>query len=736
MLFNRLYYQFKPFLPWRLRLAVRRRWCAKRRAQFGDVWPIDEAAGTAPEGWPGWPNGKRFALVLTHDVEGRDGLENCRKLMALEEELGFRSSFNFVPEGEYALPPTFRKEMAQRGFEIGVHDLAHDGKLFRSRKKFPISAARINQYIKQWGSVGFRAGFMLRNLDWIGDLNIEYDASTFDTDPFEPQPEGAGTIFPFLVANGAGRQYVELPYTLAQDSTLFLTLGEKNIDIWKKKLDWLASRGGLALINTHPDYMDFSGTSQNARTYPAQFYREFLEYAASRYSGQYWSALPREVATWSRESGSLKPISRKRVCMIAYSFYESDNRVMRYAEALAARGDSVDVLALQRRKDEPKEEILKGVHLTRIQKRLGKNEKRKFNYLLRLVRFCITAFFKLSWRQFVRPYDIIHVHNIPDFLVFSAWFARLAGARVILDLHDLVPEFYCSKFNLREESTGFRALARVERAAANFADHVIISNHLWRERVVQRSVPGEKCSVFVNYIDTHLFQPQLRDRTDKALRIVFPGGLQWHQGLDIAIRAFPTIITAIPNAELHIYGDGAARQSLVALTKELSLESHVFFHDTVPLAHVPQIVANADLGIVPKRADSFGNEAFSTKIMEYMSQGVPVIISRTRIDSFYFDDETVCFFESGRAEELAAAVIALHRNPQRYSTMARRGFDYVARNNWELRKSEYLALVDRLAKDLPVSPEEESSGGWSRLSASAETAVNPEPREQVDALAH
>jgi glycosyltransferase involved in cell wall biosynthesis len=718
MLFRRIYYQFKPVLPWWLRLAVRRRWSAKRRVQFSRVWPIDESAGAQPRGWAGWPHEKKFALVFTHDVEGQLGHDSCRHLMNLEKQLGFRSSFNFIPEGEYNVSAELRKQLVESGFEVGVHDLAHDGKLFQSRKEFPARAAKINNYLKEWGAVGFRSGFMLRNLDWITGLDIQYDASTFDTDPFEPQPDGAGTIFPFLVGNGCGREYVELPYTLAQDSTLFLTLGEKSIDVWKKKLDWIAERGGLALVNTHPDYMDFNGGGRNRRSYPISFYRELLEYAQSRYAGQFWSALPREVAAWSRQSAALRPVSRKRVCMVAYSFYESDNRVIRYAEALAARGDHVDVLALQRQHDDPVQQQINGVHLTRIQKRLAKNEKSKFNYLLRLVRFCFAAFFRLSWRQLVCPYDVVHVHNIPDFLVFSASLARLAGARVILDLHDLVPEFYCSKFHLEEQGKGFRALARVERWSASFANHVIISNHLWRERVVRRSVSPQKCSIFVNYVDTALFKPHPRDRSDNALRVVFPGGLQWHQGLDVAIRGFQKIVATVPRAELHIYGDGAAKQTLIALARQLGLERHVFFHDTVPLSRVPQLIANADIGIVPKRADSFGNEAFSTKIMEYMSQGVPVVLSRTKIDEFYFDPETVRFFGSGNAEEFATAVIELYQDPRRCRAMAQRGFDYVARNSWERRKAEYLLLVDNLAQGISLPADKLATSGWCRLPVS------------------
>src|SRR4030095_2827819 len=191
------------------------------RRQIGEVWPVMPGSERLPENWPGWPEGKKFALVLTHDVESKTGLSRCRSLMQLELELGFRSSFNFVPEGDYQVPAELREELTARGFEVGIHDLKHDGRLFTSRPNFKRRAARINHYAREWEASGFRSGFMLRNLDWLHDLNVQYDASTFDTDPFEPQPEGGHTIFPYWVprpdCNSEG--YVELPYTLTQAST-------------------------------------------------------------------------------------------------------------------------------------------------------------------------------------------------------------------------------------------------------------------------------------------------------------------------------------------------------------------------------------------------------------------------------------------------------------------------------------------------------------------------------------
>ena len=218
-------------------------------------------AGTKGKGisnsWSGWPEGKEFALVLTHDVERERGVEKCLQLAALEEELGFRSSFNFVPKG-YKDSPDLRGELVRRGFEVGVHGLFHDGRLFESKREFQRRAPHINAYLADWNAVGFRAPTMQRRFEWMHVLNIEYDTSSFDTDPFEPQPDGAGTIFPFFVTHPSSqRRFVELPYTLPQDFLLFVLMRRQNIDIWKAKLAWIVKVGGMALLDTHPDYMYF-----------------------------------------------------------------------------------------------------------------------------------------------------------------------------------------------------------------------------------------------------------------------------------------------------------------------------------------------------------------------------------------------------------------------------------------------------------------------------------------------
>lgn len=714
MLSSRLYYSVKPYLPWRLRIGVRRLSARRKRARFSDQWPIDAGAGRAPEGWPGWPEGKRFAFVLTHDVESEVGLQNCRPVAELEQQLGFRSCFNLIPEGRYAVPAELRAWLTSIGCEVGVHDLKHDGRLFSSHRGFSEKAARINDYLAAWNADGFRSGFMLRNLDWLHELRIKYDSSTFDTDPFEPQSEGAGTIFPFWQqqarddsgGNAPAPGYVEIPYTLPQDSTLFIILQESSPEIWLRKLDWIAEHGGMAVVNVHPDYLRLNGAPAH-RTYPVSHYRQLLDYVASRYRGQYWQALPGEIARYVAclpQRPVVRP--RKRVCMVTHSFYESDNRVTRYAEALAARGDDVDVLALRSSPQQPPFEVMEGVSVFRIQNRFGKKEQSRLDYLFPVLRFLGVSSWWLTRRHARQRYDLLHIHNMPDFLVFAGWYPRLRGTPVILDIHDIVPEFYASKFRRSARTLTVALLRWIERRAARFASHVIISNHLWLDKYVGRTGAGDKCSVFINNVDTRVFHPRPRTRHDGKLVVLFPGGLQWHQGLDIALRAFQRVHAELPQTEFHIYGDGNMKPALVALAGNLGFNGCVKFFAPVRVKEIAQIMAEADVGIVPKRADSFGNEAYSTKIMEFMSLGVPVVVSKTKIDQYYFNDSVVRFFESGNPEALAEAIIELLKTCSVRDHLISAGLSYSRQHSWSVRQADYLTLVDQLMGEVAPPADE------------------------------
>ncbi len=302
---QKFYYLIKPLLPRKLQILLRRYVVKRLRERHVNVWPVNNSFCVAPSGWRGWPDKKQFALILTHDVEGIRGYKKIEKLVAIEKEFGFRSSFNFVPK-RYTVTPELQTYLTDNGFEIGIHGLYHDGKLYNSEKIFRERAAKINKYLKDWDAVGFRAPSMHHNLEWNCYLNIEYDLSTFDTDPFEPQSDGLGTIFPQIYKDCKIKQlcqldckgYVEIPYTLPQDFTVFILLQEKNIDIWKQKVGWLAEKGGMVLVNTHPDYMNFGDEPMKVDEYPSDYYAQFLAYIKSTHENRYWHVLPKEISRY------------------------------------------------------------------------------------------------------------------------------------------------------------------------------------------------------------------------------------------------------------------------------------------------------------------------------------------------------------------------------------------------------------------------------------------------------
>ena len=399
-----------------------------------------------------------------------------------------------------------------------------------------------------------------------------------------------------------------------------------------------------------------------------------------------------------KKSPQVKPPPKRRplrVCMVAYTFYETDSRVMRYAETLVQRGDQVDVFTLQK-PGSRRTETLHGVRVRRLQGRLF-DEKSLRSYIWRILLFLTRAFCQVSIRDLRQKYDIVHIHSVPDLLVFSALLPRLRGTPLILDIHDILPEFYASRFGVSERSLGFRFLCVVERLSARFSSHVIIANHTWQERLLSRSVKPGGSTVLLNVPDRSIFRPSKKnpDTGDRFL-LLYHGTLHWHQGLDLAVRAFSKIKDLVPRVDFHIYGHGPSKSDLQSLIEELHLRDRVVLHEQRPLREMPAVIETAKLGIVPKRKDTFGNEAFSTKILEFMAMGVPVIVSDTKVDRHYFNDSVVRFFRGEDEDDLARAMLDLIEHPEKRRALSECAAEFVAKNDWAPKEQEYLSLVDGL----------------------------------------
>lgn len=390
-----------------------------------------------------------------------------------------------------------------------------------------------------------------------------------------------------------------------------------------------------------------------------------------------------------------------KVCMLAYSFYENDARIKQYATALVERGDTVDVIAL-RHPGQPVRSVLNGVNVFRVQTRMV-NERGPFTYLFRIIRFLLLSAVFIARRQFSEKYQLIHVHSVPDFLVFAAIVPKLLGTPVILDIHDVLPEFYASKFRVKGDAFLFRCLVLVERLSIGFADHAIVANHLWCERVASRCGMPHKCSPIRNYPARNLFSPGIRTRTNGKFLITYPGSLNWHQGVDVAISAFAKIKDQMPDAEFHIYGEGPAKQSLIRLADSLGMGDRVIFHGLLPTEQIVQVMADTDLAVEPKRAGSqFGNEALSMKIFEFMAVGVPLVVSRTQIHQYYYTDDLVKYYDSDDESELAANMILLRKNSALRQRQVSNALKYVEAHSWDVDKHHYLGIVDSLVANKPV----------------------------------
>jgi len=383
-----------------------------------------------------------------------------------------------------------------------------------------------------------------------------------------------------------------------------------------------------------------------------------------------------------------------KVCMISYSVYEYDNRVHRYGEALIKAGVELDVICLS-----PNSQRRKIAYGTGVHYHIGSRsftEKGPVSYLLNFIKFFSKSFFMVSWLYLKKKYDVVHYHNIPDFGVFAAIIPKIFGAKVLLDIHDIVPEFYMWKFNLAENHPIVRFLKFVERLSCSFADHVITGTHLWREKLVKRSVNRKKCSVIMNSPYPPLFDKAKNIKNkNRRFTMIYPGSLNEHFGVDIAVRGVALIREKIPDVLLIIYGRGRQEAMLKKIVSELDIADNVQFNQPVPREKIPEIIAESDIGIVPKRGGPFADEALSSKLLEFVYMNKPVVVSKTTIAEYYFNDSIVRFFTPENVKAFASCVVDLYQNPAEMKKLSENCKKFNETHSWEIYETEYFKILNR-----------------------------------------
>ena len=392
-------------------------------------------------------------------------------------------------------------------------------------------------------------------------------------------------------------------------------------------------------------------------------------------------------------------ISKPRHLMIVHHIYPlAEPRVEREALALVNHGYEVDVICL-RNPGEPESDVAKGVNVFRMPVRRDKRRGMAMQMMEYLI-FLLLAGFKAASLQRTRKYTSVQVHNLPDFLVFAALIPKLSGARVILDLHDLMPEFYCVRFKSGMDSLPARLVLLQERLSCRFADHVITVTELWRQTLIQRGLPSSKVSVVMNLPDERVFrQPATEvppEPLEGSFRLIYHGSVTYRYGLDLIVRAVDKLRADLPGIHFECYGGGDFRPNLIALAEELGLQEHTTFHLAVALEELPNRIRRAQAGVVPHRRDLFTDSLLPTKLMEYVALGVPVIASRTTVVSSYFDEDMLQFFTAEDIQDLADKILDLYNRPERRQQLIQNAERFNQQYHWSTMAASYATLVDRL----------------------------------------
>ncbi|MBM4306340.1 MAG: glycosyltransferase family 4 protein [Deltaproteobacteria bacterium] len=387
---------------------------------------------------------------------------------------------------------------------------------------------------------------------------------------------------------------------------------------------------------------------------------------------------------------------KKKICMIAYSNFKTDPRIRRESEALTKDGNVVNFLVLAEN-GMPKTYEMNDVHIIELNMRKHRGQK-SASYLLPYLKFLGLAFWHCSRLFLRRQVDIVHVHNMPNFLVLAGLLPRLFGKKVILDIHDSVPETYSSKFG-KDSKILYRLLCLEESLCCRFANKLICVNEIQREKLVGRGIPSSKMSILLNVPDPDIFKFQARQENGKkkTFDLVYHGTIDRMLGIDLAIEAVSRMIREIPQIHLHILGEGRNLEEFESLSRALGVEARVHFSkNPLPVEQLPELLRKMDLGVIPNRRNMATELMLPVKLLEYVAMGIPVISSRLKTIEHYFSDNMVTYFEAGNVKSMANAILELYRNERKRQVQVVNAKKFIGKYGWEKHQLELIRLYEDL----------------------------------------
>ena len=391
----------------------------------------------------------------------------------------------------------------------------------------------------------------------------------------------------------------------------------------------------------------------------------------------------------------------KRAAVVLFSYYPMDPRPRRAAEALVSEGMTVDLICLRETNTDPKRETVNGVDIHRVP--LRRRRGGVFGYLFQYAAFLVAALGILAARSLTQRYDLVHVHNMPDILVLSALFPKLLGAKVILDLHDPMPELMMTIFHLDRESRAVRMLRRLEKWSIRWADLVLTANLAFERLFVSRSCHAEKIRIVMNSPDEKIFgsrpgDPEAaRPRASRPFVVMYHGSLLERNGVDLAVEALVRVRHSVADVELRIYGAPTPFLGQVMdSVRAQGLADTVRFFGAKQLEEIVDAIKGCDVGVVPNRRSIFTELNMPTRIFEYLAVGKPVIAPRAAGILDYFDEDSLIFFELGDPDDLARRIQDTWADPGKAAAIARRGQQVYRSHAWRRERSVLVGAVDGL----------------------------------------
>ncbi|MFP4379512.1 MAG: glycosyltransferase family 4 protein [Candidatus Sumerlaeia bacterium] len=387
-----------------------------------------------------------------------------------------------------------------------------------------------------------------------------------------------------------------------------------------------------------------------------------------------------------------------RICMCVFSYYPADARVRREAEALVEAGIQVDVVSL-RQEDQKKKETVNGVGVYRLpvkRKRGG-----KLRYMWEYFAFILLSLFKITGLHLGKRYQIVHVHNMPDVLIYCALFPRLLGAKAILDLHDPMPEVFMTKYDMNYDHKAIRLLRFLEKLSIAFANQVLTPNIAFRNLFVRRSCPAEKIEIVMNAPQESIFEAALekaqpRPDEGQVFRLMYHGTVVERHGLDTALEAVELLRDKIPGLCFEVYGEGDFVETFLEIRKEKKLEDIVHYHGFVTMETIADAIPHIDIGLIPNKRSTFTEINLPTRILEYLSMKKPVIAPRTQGILDYFEEDSLYWFEPGNAQSLSEAILRAWENPDEKDKVLKKGRAIYEKHRWSREKERLIGIVSPL----------------------------------------